>query len=70
MLPFVTLARSLPTAVLMCLIAVFLVPVMPLVPIVVAFFIIFPMLYQGINTAINNVNKKQIEMLNAFNVSK
>lgn len=70
MLPFVTLARSLPTAVIMCLIAVFLIPVMPLVPITVAFFIIFPMLYQGINTAINNVNAKQIEMLNVYNVSK
>lgn len=70
MLPFVTLARSMPTAVIMCLIAVFLLPVMPLVPIVVAFFIIFPMLYQGINTAINNIDTKQIEMLNVFNVSK
>lgn len=70
MLPFVTLARSIPTAIIMCLLAVFLITVMPLVPIVVAFFIIFPMLYQGISTAINNVDAKQIEMLNAFNVSK
>jgi NitT/TauT family transport system permease protein len=70
MMPFVTLARALPTAVLMILIAVFLVPVPALVPIFVAFFVIFPMLYEGINNAINNINYKLIEMANVFNVTK
>jgi NitT/TauT family transport system permease protein len=70
MIPFVTLARALPTAVLLVLIAVFLLPVPALVPIVVAFFVIFPMLYEGINNAIDNIDHKQIEMANVFNVSK
>jgi NitT/TauT family transport system permease protein len=54
----------------MVLIAVILIPVLPLVPIVVAFFIIFPMLYEGMNGAINNVDKRNLEMANVFNVSK
>jgi NitT/TauT family transport system permease protein len=70
MMPLVTLARALPTAVLMVLIAVFLLPVPALVPIFVAFFVIFPVLYEGINNAINNVDRKRIEMANVFNVSK
>jgi ABC-type nitrate/sulfonate/bicarbonate transport system permease component len=70
MMPFVTLARAFPTQVLMMLIVVFLVTVKPLVPITVAFFIIFPMAYEGINNAVNNVNKNNIEMMNVFHVSK
>jgi NitT/TauT family transport system permease protein len=70
MMPFVTLARALPTAVLMILIAVFLVPVPALVPIFVSFFVIFPMLYEGINNAVDNIDHKRIEMANVFNVSK
>jgi NitT/TauT family transport system permease protein len=70
MMPFVTLTRAFPTQVLMILIAVFLINVMPLVPITVAFFIIFPMMYEGINNAINNVSQKNVEMANVFQVSK
>jgi NitT/TauT family transport system permease protein len=69
-MPLVTLARALPTAVLMVLIAIFLVPVPALVPIIVAFFVIFPMLYEGINNAIDNIDHKRIEMATVFNVSK
>jgi NitT/TauT family transport system permease protein len=70
MMPIVTLARALPTAVLMVLIAVFLVPIPALAPIFVAFFVIFPMLYEGINNAIDNIDSKRIEMATVFNVSK
>jgi NitT/TauT family transport system permease protein len=70
MMPFVTLARALPTAVLMVLIVVFLLPVPALVPITVAFFVVFPMMYEGIVNAINNTDPKRIEMANVFNVTK
>jgi ABC-type nitrate/sulfonate/bicarbonate transport system permease component len=70
MMPFVTLTRAFPTQVLMMLIVVFLLTVEPLVPIAVAFFIIFPMAYESIHNAVNNVNRKNIEMMRIFNVSK
>jgi ABC-type molybdate transport system permease subunit len=70
MLPFVTLSRTLPTAILMALIAVFLLPCIFLVPVTVAFFVVFPMMYESITNAVNNVGKKQIEMANIFKVSK
>jgi ABC-type nitrate/sulfonate/bicarbonate transport system permease component len=70
MLPFVTLARSLPTAVLMALISIFLITVLPLVPITVAFFIIFPMMFAGFEKAINNINKDSIDVAKVFHISK
>lgn len=70
LMPFITLSRALPTQIIMILIAVWAINILWLVPIIVAFFIIFPMMYEGINNAFNNINKHQIEMANVFKVSK
>ena len=71
--PFATLTRALPTAVLMAVITALIAPgsaIVWLIPVIVAFFVLFPMIYEGLSNSINNVSKKSLEMANVFNVSK
>lgn len=70
MMPIITFIRSIPTVIVIVLITVFLVPALWLVPVVTAFFIVFPIIYDSINRAVIFVNKKYMMVAKVFKVSK
>ena len=64
--PFIILCRSMPT---MALILILLLTVgSAMLPIVVAFLVVFPLCYENMRTAISDVDKKLIAMAKVFKV--
>ena len=71
--PFVTYTRTLPTAVLMCMISMLFAPGganVWLIPIIVAFCILFPVLYNSVQNAFDQVNIKKIEVGYIYGMGK
>ncbi|MCF0227197.1 MAG: ABC transporter permease subunit [Malacoplasma sp.] len=71
--PFVTYTRTLPTAVLMCMISLLFAPGdanVWLIPIIVAFCILFPVLYNSVQNAFDQVNIKKIEVGYIYGMGK
>jgi len=66
--PFIVLCRSMPT---MALVLILLLVVgSDLLPIVVAFLVVFPLCYENMQAAINETDKKLIIMANVFKIPK
>lgn len=69
--PFITITRAIPTAVIMCFATIFIFQkTVWLLPIIVSFFIIFPILYEAFNNAILNISKFKIQMGKVYQVSR
>ncbi len=67
MSPIVTIIRAIPTMSVILLTVIWLQS--DQTPLLVGFFILFPMQYSGITTAISNIDKQLIEMSKAYNIS-
>ena len=71
--PFVTYTRTLPTAVIMCIISLLFAPGSAnvwLIPIIVAFCILFPVLYNGLQSAFGQANKDKLEVGYIYGLGK
>ncbi|MDR2572615.1 MAG: ABC transporter permease subunit [Oscillospiraceae bacterium] len=66
--PFITLCRSVPT---MALVLILLLTVNSyMLPIVVAFLVVFPLCYENMKTAIDETDKRLITMAKVFKIPK
>ena len=71
--PFVTYTRTLPTAVIMCIITLLFAPGdanVWLIPIIVSFCILFPVLYNAVQNACDQVNRKKLEVGYIYGMGK
>lgn len=69
--PFTTLARAIPTAVIMAVVAAFIIQkTVWVLPIIISFFIIFPILYEAFNNAMLNISKFRAQIGKVYQVSK
>ena len=66
--PFIVIFRSMPTIALVLILL--LVVGSDLLPVVVAFLVVFPLCYENIRTAISETDKKLIKMAKVFKIPK